>query len=113
MRAVDDVERDMLGASRSIWFEYDADDCHVEVVAAKVGHIPPKTYIFDCDAFVWTIVEKLSALERKSAPGRAADVTSLAVVVFCCSHVPLPLLLVFEGVNLHIEELVEVEHEPA
>lgn len=44
-REVEDVEEEMLGARRSIWFEYDADDCHVEVVAADVGHMPPKTYI--------------------------------------------------------------------
>lgn len=30
------------GARRSMWFEYEAADCHVEVVAADVGHIPPK-----------------------------------------------------------------------
>jgi len=59
------------------------------------------------------IVEKLNAFERKSAPGRAADVTSLAVFVVSSSHVPFPLTLVFVGVNLHIEELVDVEQEPA
>ena len=74
--------------------------------------MPPKTYMFDCEAFGWTNVEKLNALERKSAPGRAADVTSLAVFVVSSSHVPFPMLLVFMGVYLHNEELVDVEQEP-
>lgn len=52
-------------------------------------------------------------MERKSAPGRAADVTSLAVFVVSSSHVPFALMLVFVGVNLHTEELVDVEQEPA
>jgi hypothetical protein len=113
VRGVEDVDEEMIGARRSIWFEYDADDCQVEVVAADDGHIPPKIYMLDWDAFVWTIVEKLKAFERKSAPGSVADVTSLAVFVVSCSHVPFPLALVFVGVNLHIEELVDVEQEPA
>jgi hypothetical protein len=45
VREVEDVDNDMLGARRSIWFEYDADDCHVEVVAEEVGHMPPKIYM--------------------------------------------------------------------
>jgi hypothetical protein len=61
---------------------------------------------------VWTIVEKLNDFERKSAPGRAADVTSPAVVVVSCFQVPFPLVLAFEGVNLHTEELVDVEQDP-
>ncbi len=64
------------------------------------------------DAFVWTIVEKLNAFERKSAPGKAADVTSLAVFVASCSHEPFPPAPIFEGVNLHTEELVDVEQDP-
>lgn len=59
------------------------------------------------------MVEKLNAFERKSAPGRAADVTSLAVFVASCSHVPLLPALVFEGVYRHNAELLEVEQEPA
>ena len=113
MRSVEDVEEEMVGARRSIWLEYDADDCHVEVVAEDVGHIPPKTYMLLWEAFVSTIVEKLNALERKSAPGRATDVTSLAVFVVSCSHVPFPLVLVCVGVNRHTAELVDVEQEPA
>ena len=85
--------------------EYDAEDCHVEVVAADVGHMPPKIYILLSEALVSTIVEKLNAFERKSAPGRAADVTSLDVHVVSCSQVPLPQALVFVGVNLHNAEL--------
>jgi hypothetical protein len=65
------------------------------------------------EAFVSTSVEKLKAFERKSAPGRAADVTSLAVFVISCSHVPLPLMLAVVGVNRHTAELVDVEQEPA
>ena len=42
MREVDDVEEEMSGTRRSIWLEYDADDCHVEVVAEEDGHMPPK-----------------------------------------------------------------------
>ncbi len=113
MREVEDVESAMPGARRSIWLEYDADDCHVDVVADEDGHMPPKTYMSLWEAFVSTIVEKLNAWERKSAPGRAADVTSLAVLVVSCSHVPLPLILVLVGVNLHTAELVDVEQEPA
>lgn len=45
MREVEDVEEEMIGARRSIWLEYAADDCQVEVVAEDVGHIPPKTYM--------------------------------------------------------------------
>jgi hypothetical protein len=40
---VEDVEEEIVGARRSIWFEYDADDCQVEVVAEDNGHMPPKT----------------------------------------------------------------------
>jgi hypothetical protein len=58
------------------------------------------------------MVEKLNPLDRKSAPGRVAAVTSLAVVVISCVHVPLPTALIFEGVNLHNAELVDVEQEP-
>jgi hypothetical protein len=58
------------------------------------------------------MVEKLNALERKSGPGRAADVTSLAVFVASCSHVPLPLALVFDGIYLHTAELLDSEQEP-
>ena len=110
VREVEDVEEDMLGARRSIWLEYDAEDCHVEVVAADVGHIPPNTYIVLCEALVLTMVEKLNAFERKSAPGRAEDVTSLDVHVISCSQVPPAL--VFEGVNLHMVELRFVEQKP-
>lgn len=58
------------------------------------------------------MVEKLNALERKSAPGRAADVTSLAVFIASCSHVPLPLALVFDGVYFHTAEFLDSEQEP-
>jgi len=105
VREVEDVDEDMLGSRRSIWLEYDAEDCHVEVVAEDVGHIPPKIYMLLCEAFVSTMVEKLNVFERKSAPGRAADVTSLAVHVVSCSQVPLPPALIFAGVNLHNTEL--------
>jgi len=113
VRDMEDVEPTMLGARRSIGLEYDAADCHVETLAEDDGHIPPKTYMLLCEAFVSTIVEKLKALERKSAPGRAADVTSLAVFVISCSHVPFALMLEFVGVNRHTAELVDVEQEPA
>jgi hypothetical protein len=43
VREVEDVEEEMVGARRSIWFEYDAADCHVEIVAVDNGHMPPKT----------------------------------------------------------------------
>lgn len=59
-----------------------------------------------------TKVEKLSPLARKSAPGRLADVTSLAVVVTSCIHVPFPMVLVVEGMNLHSAELEFVEQDP-
>ncbi len=103
----------MLGARRSISLEYDAADCHVEALASDDGHIPPKTYMLLWEAFVSTTVEKLKALERKSAPGRAVDVTSLAVFVISCSHVPFPLMLAFVGVNRHTAEPEDVAQEPA
>lgn len=31
-----------VGARRSILFEYEAEDCHVEAVAIELGHMPPK-----------------------------------------------------------------------
>jgi hypothetical protein len=43
VREVEEVDEVMVGVRRSIWLEYDADDCHVEVVADEVGHMPPKT----------------------------------------------------------------------
>jgi hypothetical protein len=44
VREVEEVDEVIVGARRSIWLEYDADDCHVEVfVADEVGHMPPKT----------------------------------------------------------------------
>lgn len=93
--------------------EYDAADCHVEAVAFAVGHIPPKIYKLAWDAFAETRVEKLNPLDRKSAPGKSAEVTPLAVEVLSSAHVPLPLMLIFDGVNLHNVELEEVEQEPA
>jgi hypothetical protein len=81
-------------------------------VAEEVGHIPPKTYILLWEALVSTIVVKLNAFERKPAPRRAVAVTSLAVFVTSCSHVPLPPVFVFEGVYLHTAELLDVEQEP-
>jgi hypothetical protein len=55
----------------------------------------------------------VNALDRKSAPGRSADVTSLAVVVVSLFHVPFPVELVFVGVNVHNEALVDVSQDPA
>lgn len=59
-----------------------------------------------------TSVEKLNAEDRKSAPGREAAVTSLAVFVVSCAQVPFPISLVFEEVKLHSSELVDVVQEP-
>ena len=59
-----------------------------------------------------TSVEKLNAEERKSAPGRAAAVTPLPVVVISSTHIPSPIVLVFEGVKRHNAALVDVSHEP-
>lgn len=64
--------------------------------------------MFVCDAVALTSVEKLNAVERKSAPGRAAAVTPLPVVVVSSSHVPL----LFEGVKRHNDALVDVAHDP-
>jgi hypothetical protein len=89
-----------------------AADCHADIVAAEVGHMPPKIYILVCEAFARTNVEKLNPVDKKFAPGRAADVTSPAVFVVCCSQVPFPMALVLEGVNLHSAELWDVEQEP-
>ena len=58
-------------------------------------------------------MEKLKPLDRKSAPGRSSDVTSLAVFVVSCAQVPFPVVLVFEGANLHSWELLDVEQGPA
>lgn len=101
------------GESLSIWFEYEAADCQVEVVATEVGHIPPKMYMSVSEAFACTIVEKLNALERKSAPAISADVTSLAVDPVSFVHVPSPIVLVLVGENLHSVALDDVEQEPA
>lgn len=59
-----------------------------------------------------TNVEKLNAVDRKSAPGRVAAVTSLPVLVISCAHVPFPKLLVLSDVKRHNAELVLVEQEP-
>lgn len=59
-----------------------------------------------------TSVEKLNAVERKSAPGREEAVISLPVVVVSSSHVPSPIVLVFEGVKRHNAALVDVSQEP-
>ena len=101
------------GESLSIWFEYKAADCQVKVVAADVGHMPPKMYMSVSEAFACTSVEKLKPLDRKSAPGISAEATSLAVVAVSFSHVPLPVGLVFVGENLHSAALEDVEQEPA
>jgi hypothetical protein len=100
-----------VGESLSILFEYEAADCQVEVVAAEVGHMPPKMYMSVSEASACISVEKLNALERKLAPGISVDVTSLVVVSF--AHVPLPDVLVFIGENLHSAALDGVEQEPA
>jgi hypothetical protein len=70
-------------------------------------------YMSVSEALACTNVEKVKPLDRKSAPGISADVTSLAVVVVCIAHVPFPIVLVFVGVNIH--NLVEegVEQDPA
>jgi hypothetical protein len=75
--------------------------------------MPPKMYMSVSEALACTNVEKVNPLDRKSAPGISADVTSLAVVVVCIAHVPFPIVLVFVGVNIH--NLVEegVEQDPA
>ena len=101
------------GESLSMWFEYEAADCQVEAVAADVGHMPPKMYMSVSVAFALTKVEKLNPLDRKSAPGISADVASLAVIVVSFAHVPLLLVLVFVGVNLHNAAPAEDEQEPA
>lgn len=75
--------------------------------------MPPKMYMSVSDALACTSVEKLNPLDRKSAPGRSSDVTSLATVVVPLVHVPLPIVLVFVGVNLHNAALDGVEQEPA
>ena len=54
-----------------------------------------------CDPLELTDVEKLKLLDRKLAPGRSDDVTSLAVFVVSCAQVPLFIVLVSDGVNLH------------
>ncbi len=74
--------------------------------------MPPNTYILVRDAFALTKDEKLNPPARKSAPGRSAPVTSSAVFVASCVHVPFPMVLVFEGVNLHSAELELVEQDP-
>lgn len=74
--------------------------------------MPPKMYMLVSEAFALTSVEKLNPPARKSAPGRSADVTSPAVLVTSCAHVPFPIVLVLEGVNLHNVELVFVEQDP-
>ena len=101
------------GEILSIWFEYEAADCQVEVLATDVGHIPPKMYMSVSEALALTRVEKLNPLERKSALGMSADVKSLAVDVVSFVHIPLPVALVLSGVNLHSSALEEVEHDPA
>jgi hypothetical protein len=53
-----------VGENLSMWFEYEAAGCQVAVVAPETGHMPPKTNMSISDAFAWTIVEKLNALER-------------------------------------------------
>lgn len=97
--------------SLSIWFEYEAADCQVEVVAAEVGHMPPKIYMLDSEALASTNVEKLNAPERKLAPGISTDVTSLVVVSF--AHDPLLIVLVSVGEKLHSAALDGVEQDPA
>lgn len=82
------------------------------MVALEVGHIPLKMYSSVCEALAWTIGEKLNPLDKKFAPGREAAVTSLAVVVTSCAHVPFPVVLVFEGVNLHSADAEDVEQDP-
>lgn len=59
-----------------------------------------------CEAFASTIVEKLSPLDKNSAPGRDA------AVVVSCVHVPLPTELEFAGINLHSDEPDGVVQEP-
>jgi hypothetical protein len=81
-------------------------------VAVEDGHMPPKIYMLVSEAFALTSVEKLNPPARKSAPGRSADVISPAVLVVSCAQVPLPIVLIFEGVNLHNVELVFVEQVP-
>lgn len=57
-------------------------------------------------------MEKLIPFARKFAPGSTADVMPAAVFVVCCVHVPFPILLAFDGVNLHSSELDAVWQEP-
>ncbi len=56
--------------------------------------------------------EKLNAIDRKSAPGRAAAVTSDPVLVISCAHVPFPMMLELSGVKRHNAELVDVTQDP-
>jgi hypothetical protein len=65
------------------------------------------------EALACTSVEKLNPLERKSAPGISADVTSLAVATDSFVHVPLPIVVEPVVENLHSAALEDVEQEPA
>jgi hypothetical protein len=70
-------------------------------------------YMSVSEALECTNVEKLNPLDKKYAPGMSAEVTSLAVVVVSLFHVPLPVVLVFVGVNLHNVAVEGVEQDPA
>ena len=60
--------------------------------------------------FACSKLEKLNPAERKAAPGVSP---SLVVDTICFVHVPLPVVLVFVGENLHSAALDDVEQDPA
>lgn len=98
---------DVVGARRSIVFEYVASDCHVvtEFVSFP-GHIPPKTYMLVCEALPYTNVEKVMDRDKK----RARDVSG-PPLVSSCFQTPLPVVLFTSGESRHNWGAVEV-HEP-